>query len=346
MQTSDPYKILGVSENDTDETIKQAYRQLAKKYHPDANRDNPEAEARFKEITEAYEQINTSAKRDELRYRQNPFSQFTNDMFGHNTGFHDFFSSWFTSQARQNVQTIQKEIIYLSLLDVIYSKNVLRDIRVSKICSACNGTRGVQDTCPTCSGRGYINGNMICPKCGGSGFIITEKCKTCSGTGKTHSLETISIALPNGVLDGEVARYNFSPNVTNEFVFKVVPSKVFKRSGRLDIFISQPIRYEQLIAGAQIQVLTPFGYATLNIPPNTSITTSFKIKNKGVLGIGDFYVKFELDAPVNGYTEEDVALFKQISSKYEKSKKQIELEKIIEEENLVETISTKTTEGQ
>lgn len=346
MNTSDPYKILGVSENDTDETIKQAYRQLAKKYHPDANPNDKEAEAKFKEISEAYEQINTSTKRDELRYRQNPFSSFTGDAFGHNTGFHDFFSTWFKAHKPSgNVHTIQKEIIYLSLLDVIYSKTIFRDIKVSKICTTCHGTGGAQETCPLCCGVGHLYGNTICSKCGGMGFIVASKCTTCKGTGKVDTLEQISIALPNGVLDGEVARYNFSHNITNEFVFKVVPSKVFKRSGRMDIFISQPIRYEQLIAGAQIQVLTPFGYATLNIPPNTSITTSFKIKNKGVLGIGDFYVKFELDAPENGYTEDDIKIFKEISSKYDKSKKQIELENIIKEENLIETISIKTKKG-
>lgn len=359
MEKRDYYEVLNVSKDDGLDEIKKAYRSLAKKYHPDLNPDNDEAEQKFKEINEAYEVLSDPDKR--ARY----------DRFGHAgvegqtgnfTGFGDLFDDIFdifgggfsTSYSRRSGPRKGSDIRYnlnLEFKEAVFG--VEKEIQIRKVdeCNTCKGT-GVKpgsskSTCSECNGTGEIKytqntpfGQFIrvgtCDACGGTGEIIKDKCTTCNGNGKVNKSKKLKVKVPAGVNNGSIISIREEGNAGEKggpsgdlFIYITVKEHdIFKREGN-DIYCEIPITFTQATLGAEIEVPTLEENITYNIPEGTQTGTVFKLKNKGVpnvrgYGKGDFYFKVEVKIPKK-LTERQRELLEEFAKEsgetYEKGKK-------------------------
>lgn len=235
----DYYDVLGVAKGASDDEIKKAHRKLAKKYHPDLNRDNPEAAEKFKELNEAYEVLSDKDKR--ARYDQFGFAGVDpNYGAGQGGGFGgfgggfdmgdlgDIFGSFFgggfggsSSRSRRNApqrgETIQQRIM-LSFEEAAFGCEKEITINRTERCEECDGTGAEKgssvETCSNCHGSGVVTQTQrtplgmfqsqgACPNCRGTGKIIRKPCKKCSGTGKTRNSRTLKVKIPAGIDDGQ-----------------------------------------------------------------------------------------------------------------------------------------------
>ncbi len=316
---ADYYEILGVSKTSTQDEIKKAYRKLARRYHPDVNKDDPEAESKFKEINEAYEVLSDPDKRrnyDTFGTAKGPafgggFDDFSG--FGGFEGavgdiFDMFFGNWQNQGARTRSSTQRGSDLSLELT-VDFEEAVFgaeKEIEIGRLvsCQICGGS-GLEpgtspETCPTCRGAGEIRneqrtvfGTFIrtapCPKCQGTGRIITSPCKDCNGQGRKPVHEKINVEIPAGVDDGvtlklagkgEAGLRGGRPGDLYIMVY-VRPHPVFERRG-VDLFCQLPITFTQAALGAEVKVPTLEGFETIKVAPGTQTGTSFKLKGKGV----------------------------------------------------------------
>ena len=240
MANKDYYGVLGVNKSATDDEIKSAYRKLAKKYHPDLNKDNPDAAEKFKEVNEAYEVLSDKQKRSNYDQFGNP----DGNPFANGGGFGDYSSSggfggfsdfgsifenifggmgnFGTSSSRAKQKVAGDDIqLRLNLTFLEACNGCEKQINLSRIetCSYCKGT-GAKDgsgfsTCSTCNGSGQVRqventlfGQRVsittCPKCNGSGKEIKDKCPYCSGSGTTRQKRTITVTIPAGIDNEQV----------------------------------------------------------------------------------------------------------------------------------------------
>jgi molecular chaperone DnaJ len=331
VEKRDYYEVLNVSRDATEEELKKAYRTLAKKYHPDLNPGDEEAEQKFKELNEAYEVLSDPEKR--AKY----------DRFGHAgvegqtggfTGFSDIFDDifdifggGFSSQARRTGPRKGADIrhnLNLSFEEAVFG--VEKEIQIRKVdeCSVCSGS-GVEPgssktICPKCGGTGEVRyaqntafGQFVrvatCDECGGTGEIIKDKCTTCGGTGKVKNTKKIKVKVPAGVNTGSIISIRGEGDAGERggsagdlyIYINVREHDIFKREGN-DIYCDIPISFVQAALGAEIEVPTLEGPIKYDIPEGTQTGTVFKLKNKGVqnvrgYGKGDFYFKVEVEVP-------------------------------------------------
>lgn len=354
----DYYEILGVSKTASQDEIKKAYRTLAKKYHPDLNKE-PGAEEKFKEINEAYETLSDEQKR--AQYDQfgsagpqgfggaGGFSGFSSSGFG---GFEDIFNSFFggqrqrnTNQARQG-EDIEKQM-NISFEDAVYGATKKIRVSVDEICTACGGSGAYSKndihTCPDCHGTGYIlrrqqtifgmtQTQTVCPRCHGKGKEITRKCDVCGGTGHVRKTKDIDLKIPEGIQTGMSLRLegyggagvNGGPNGDLYITFNVLPHKTFKRTNN-DIYLEVPITFSQAALGDQIEVPTMWESEKIKIPAGTQSGQVFKIKGKGVknpkgLGRGDQFVTVKVVTPTN-LSKQEIELFKSLDQVEKQEKK-------------------------
>ncbi|HJF51440.1 MAG TPA: molecular chaperone DnaJ [Butyricicoccus pullicaecorum] len=234
----DYYEVLGVSKGASDDEIKKAHRKLAKKYHPDLNRDNPEAAEKFKELNEAYEVLSDKDKR--AKYDQFGFAgvdpNYGAGQGGFGGGFGgfdmgdlgDIFGSFFgggfggsSSRSRRNApqrgETLQQRIM-LSFEEAAFGCEKEITINRTESCDECGGTgaeKGTSvETCSNCHGSGVVMQTQrtplgmfqtqgACPNCRGTGKIIRKPCKKCGGTGKMRKSRTLKVKIPAGIDDGQ-----------------------------------------------------------------------------------------------------------------------------------------------
>ena len=354
----DYYEILGVSKTASQDEIKKAYRTLAKKYHPDLNKE-PGAEEKFKEINEAYETLSDEQKR--AQYDQfgsagpqgfggaGGFSGFSSGGFG---GFEDIFNSFFgeqrqrnTNQARQG-EDIEKQM-NISFEDAVYGATKKIRVSVDEICTACGGSGAYSKndihTCQDCHGTGYIlrrqqtifgmtQTQTVCPRCHGKGKEITRKCDVCGGTGHVRKTKDIDLKIPEGIQTGMSLRLegyggagvNGGPNGDLYITFNVLPHKTFKRTNN-DIYLEVPITFSQAALGDQIEVPTMWESEKIKIPAGTQSGQVFKIKGKGVknpkdLGRGDQFVTVKVVTPTN-LSKQEIELFKSLDQVEKQEKK-------------------------
>ncbi|VVC03842.1 Chaperone protein DnaJ [Candidatus Bilamarchaeum dharawalense] len=323
MAKKDYYEVLGVAKNASSDEIKKAYRKMAFEYHPDRNK-SPDAEARFKEISEAYAVLSDDKKRAQYdQYGHAGFDQmysqediFRNadfsdiqDMFG-SFGFGDpfgGFGSMFGGGRRRREHGANLETgIEISLEEA--AKGVKKDIDYSrsKACSRCSGSGSEpgssKKTCSVCQGKGQVQqtrrvGPMAfytvttCNKCRGEGSSVEKPCKDCGGSGKVGSAEHIKVNIPAGIHSGMSLRLDdlgeYGRDGPGDLFVKVYVKEHDKFERKEDdLFIEIPIGFSKAAIGGLVEVPTLFGKAELTIPAGTQSHTIFRLRNEGMPRLG------------------------------------------------------------
>ena len=313
----DYYEVLGVNKNATDEELKKAYRQLAKKYHPDANPDNPkEAEAKFKEVSEAYEVLSDKQKRtmyDQFGHNGpqgfgggNPgggYYSYSTSGFEGFGGFEDIFSSFFGGgrSQRQNPNRPTRGADLRYNMDITFEEAYLgveKEFVVTKYdeCTTCHGSKAKPGTNVEKERQNVtilmgmqMQTTKICPHCHGEGKIIKEPCPECKGKGKIRKQVKLKVKIPAGIADnqmvvlegqGEPGTHG-GPKGDLYVVVRVKKHSIFTREGD-HVLCDIPITFTQATLGAEIEVPMVDGKTEkYRIPEGTQTGTKFTIRGKG-----------------------------------------------------------------
>jgi molecular chaperone DnaJ len=312
----DYYEVLGVSRSATEDELKKAYRKLAKKYHPDLNPDNHEAEARFKEANEAYAVLSDSEKR--RTYDQYGHAGADGQGFGGFNGagfdidledlFGSFFGGGFGGRTRRKSGPRRgANLKYRMTLDFMEAAfGVDRDITINKedICGTCQG-KGTRDgsepdQCPTCKGSGEVHqhqqtlfgtvmSSRACPDCGGTGKKITNPCTACGGRGRKQTSKRLSVKIPAGINEGEMltVRGEGEPGTLGGppgdlyIEIRIRPHPVFQRDGN-NTYCEIPITFPQAALGCELEVPTIDGPQIFHLKEGTQPNETFTIRGKGI----------------------------------------------------------------
>jgi molecular chaperone DnaJ len=319
----DYYKTLGVGKNASEDEIKKAYRKLARKYHPDRNPENKQAEERFKEISQAHDVLGDPEKRKQYDRGTGPFSfataggGFDPGAFGGSVS--DILSNLFGSagaaggraggagtRARAQAprgRDLETEVS-LTFQQAVDGAQVPLSVPTSQPCPTCHGTGAKPGTspkvCPVCNGRGVesqsqgiFSISQPCSNCGGSGTVIEEPCATCGGTGAQRSIKRLRVNIPAGVRDGSRIRLagkgEVGPRGTDPgdlyVITRVSDSSIFKRSGD-NIEVEVPLSIPEAIRGAVIEVPTLHGTKRLRVPRGTKHGTVQRLRGEGPPRLG------------------------------------------------------------
>ncbi|MBR9676610.1 molecular chaperone DnaJ [Candidatus Woesearchaeota archaeon] len=316
--TKDYYKVLGVDKNATKEEIKKAYKKLAKKYHPDLNKETPDSETKFKEVNEAAAVLGDEKKRQQ--YDQfgsegpsfggagSDFSGFDFSNFGGGFDFGDIFDSLFggggaRSRGPRKGSDLQTEIV-IELEDAAFGIDKTVSLRKFDVCEHCKGSGAEKpsdvEVCPTCQGTGVeqraqrtpfgmFAQTLTCSTCKGVGQTIKHKCHECHGQGRVKTSKKITVDIPAGINDGMSLRVSGEGQASDSrgpsgdlyVVVHVAEHKHFVRDGD-DIYLDHPISISQASLGTEIEVPTLEGSAKLAIPAGTQTHTLFRLKNHGI----------------------------------------------------------------
>lgn len=319
-QKKDLYQILGVSRSAGEEEIKRAYRQLARKYHPDVNK-SPEANEHFKEINQAYEVLKDPQKRAQYeRFGQvgGPgfefggfdFSDFMRDFdvdeFG---GFGDIFDIFFgpsresRKTGKRRGEDLQQEV-FLTLEEVATGLEKEIEVVHFEFCPDCAGTGARAGskpiTCSACGGQGRVKKShatflgsftqiVTCPECAGEGKKIKEICPTCRAEGRIRKKQKITLNIPGGIEDGTRLRVVGAGNSGQRggtagdlyVLVRVGPHKIFNRVGA-NIFSKIKISFLQAILGTELEVPVLGGHQVIDIPAGTQPETEIRLEGKGL----------------------------------------------------------------
>lgn len=343
------YEILGVEQTATEADIKSAYRKLAKKYHPDLNKDNPDAAERFREVNEANEVLSNPQSR--AQYDMRLKGGFTGGFNGAAGGFDasdifgDIFSQFFGDrgmggQQRKTVnkgENVVKEI-KISFLDAVLGATHIVTYHCNQVCPDCKGTGAkggtAYETCSHCSGSGQVRmvqnsifGQTVriatCPKCNGTGKKVIEKCPTCHGKTVVRKEVKLPINIPAGVdndnymthTGGGHAPIGGGVNGDLIIVFKVEKHALFKREN-LDLHIQVPIDLQLAITGGKVGVplVDGQGQIMLDIPAGVQSGKKFLLRGRGIKTQerhGDLIVEILVEIP-HKLTAKQLSLLKEL----------------------------------
>jgi len=317
----DYYEVLGVAKGASDDEIKKAYRKLAKQYHPDLNPGDTAAEAKFKEVNEAYEVLSDKDKR--AKY----------DQFGHagvdpNFGaggfgggfdmgdldlgdlFGSFFGGGFGGGSRRANPNAPKKgaslraNLTLDFLEAVFGCEKEINLTRSESCDSCHGTGcepgTTPEVCPDCGGSGTVrtqqrtpfgvmSSTVSCPRCHGSGKIIHQPCKACRGEGQVRKTRKVSVSIPAGIDDGQAVSLrgqgnsgiNGGPAGDLLISVSIRPHAKFQREGT-SIYLDQPVSFAQATLGCELEIDTVDGKVKWNLPAGTQPDTTFRLRGKGV----------------------------------------------------------------
>ncbi len=320
-QKRDYYEVLGVDKNADDATIKKAYRQLAKKYHPDMNPGDKEAEVKFKEASEAYAVLSDPDKR--RQYDQFGHAAFEGgaggaggyggfDFNGADMGdiFGDIFGDLFGGgrSRRANNGPMQganlRTQVRVTFEEAVFGCDKEIELTLKDECSSCHGTGAKPGTspvtCPKCGGKGqvvYTQQSMFgmvqnvrpCPDCNGTGKIIKEKCPDCYGTGYIASKKKISVTVPAGIDNGQSIRIRGKgePGVNGgprgDLLVEVIVARhpIFQRQD-MNIYSTAPISFATAALGGTVRIKTVDGEVEYDVKAGTQTDTRVRLKGKGV----------------------------------------------------------------
>lgn len=314
----DYYEVLGVSKTASADEIKKAYRTLAKKYHPDMNPGDKTAEAKFKEVNEAYAVLSDQEKRDKYdRYGHAAFDPSAGGgsgfggFGGEGFDFGDIFSSFFGgggSSRRANAPVDGDDLltrVTVTLEESVFGCKKEVSFQREEACSECSGTGAAKgtkaETCPTCHGTGrvtvqqqtmlgYMQTQRACSNCHGTGKIIKTPCSKCNGKGSVRVVKKLDVQIPAGISSqqkiilrgqGSAGKNGGAPGDLIIEV-RVKEHSLFTREGN-NIYCEIPISFAQAALGAEIDIPTLDGKTEkYNIPEGTQSGTSFTIRGKGV----------------------------------------------------------------
>ena len=320
-QKRDYYEVLGVDKGADDATIKKAYRQLAKKYHPDMNPGDKEAEKKFKEASEAYAVLSDPDKR--RQYDQFGHSAFEgggagggfggfdfsgadfSDIFGDIFG--DFFGGGSRGGSRNNGPMKGANLrtsVRISFEQAVFGVEKELDLNLKDTCKTCNGSGAKPgtspETCRKCGGRGQvvtqhstpfgtIRNSQVCPDCGGTGKTIKEKCPDCHGSGYISSRKKIQVSIPAGIDNGQSVRIRDKgePGVNGgprgDLLVEVVVDRhpIFQRQ-EMNIFSTVPVSFAVAALGGEILIDTVDGKVVYDVKAGTQTDTRIRLRGKGV----------------------------------------------------------------
>jgi molecular chaperone DnaJ len=327
----DYYEVLGVARAATDQEIKSAYRKLALQFHPDRNPNNPDAEEKFKECSEAYAVLADGDKRAAYdRYghaglggvgAQGFDANDLGDIFGDFFGLGEIFGGGGTrKRSRTQRGADLREDINLEFEEAVFGTETKVTVRRHESCEDCRSSGAAAGktpvTCRSCSGRGQVRYQQgffsiarTCPTCQGTGSVITDPCPKCKGEGRLLRQRTVDAKIPAGVEDGTRIRFSGfgegglhgGPPGDLYVVLHVKEHPFFEREAN-DLHCVIPVSYTQAALGAEISVPTLEGEHVLKVPDGTQSGTTLRIRGKGVPilnghGKGDLFVEVRVQTP-------------------------------------------------
>lgn len=332
----DLYVVLGVRHGATEAEIKRAYRRLARRFHPDINPGDRAAEARFRQIVEAYETLMDPQRR--LQYdasgtagvaaERKPTSGFEGFDFSargvdYSATFGDLFAEVLTERGTKRASPERgadlHQAIDLSFEEAFGGARRAVTVTRRETCRTCAGTgrtRTSAGPCPVCHGNGAVRsvrGHMVfsrsCQACGGTGQQRPRPCEPCGGTGQHTRSETVQVRIPAGIADGERVRVAGKGNAGDQggppgdlyITVHVASHALFRREGD-DLHLLVPIAIHEAALGARIEIPTPEGTARLRVPPGTQSGQRFRLRERGAASTrngrrGDLIVEARLMLP-------------------------------------------------
>ena len=350
----DYYEVLGLEKGATDEEIKKAYKKLARKYHPDLNPGDKTAEEKFKELGEAYEVLSDPQKKaryDQFGFAGVDPNYGAGGGYGGGMDFDfgdlgdifgSFFGGGFGGATRANPNAPQRGESLRTSVNITFEEACFgceKEVIIERVeqCDACRGSGcepgTTAEVCQECGGRGmvqrrqqtplgFMSTSSPCPKCGGKGRIIHKPCKACGGRGAVRKRKTLKVTIPAGIDNGQTislrgqgnAGKNGGPSGDLLIVVAVRQHDIFRREGT-SILCEAPITFTQAALGAELEIPTIDGKVKYNIPEGTQSGTTFRLKGKGVPGMGgrargDQYVTVYIETPRNLNKEQKAALRK------------------------------------
>jgi molecular chaperone DnaJ len=350
----DYYEVLGVSRDATNEEIKKAFRRLAFEYHPDRNREDG-AEAKFKEVNEAYEILSDVDKRaayDRFGHSgtEGFFSRgFDGFDFG---GFGDIFEAFFGGTSTTTRQAPRQGGDLRYKVSISFEEAALgceKEIEITRVetCATCRGTRsrpGSQPArCPNCDGSGQIRrvqrslfgqfiNTTVCNQCHGEGRLVTDPCPDCKGSGTQKQKRRIPVNIPAGVDDGNGIRLSGEGDAGSRggpagnlyVVLSVTQHEFFEREGD-DVLYELPVNFAEAALGTEVDVPTLYGPARLKVPAGSQSGRIFRLKDKGIShlhghGRGDQLVQLRVVTP-ESLNKEQRKLFEELAKNLEGIKK-------------------------
>lgn len=317
-QKRDYYEVLGIDRNADEAAIKKAYRALAKKYHPDMNPGDAEAEKKFKEASEAYAILSDPEKRQQYdQYGHAAFEQgggaggfdFSGADFGDIFGdiFGDFFGGGRSRGGRSNGPMKGANVrasVRITFEEAVFGVEKELEVTLKDECTHCHGTGAKPgtspETCPKCGGKGQVvftsqsffgtvRNVQTCPDCNGSGKIIKEKCPDCHGTGYIASRKKIRVTIPAGIDNGQSVRIRDKgePGVNGgprgDLLVEVVVSRhpILQRQD-VNIYSTVPVSFAIAALGGEVVIDTVDGKVVYEVKPGTQTDTKVRLKGKGV----------------------------------------------------------------
>ena len=316
----DYYEVLGIDKGADEATIKKAYRQLAKKYHPDMNPGNAEAEKKFKEASEAYAVLSDSEKR--AQYDQFGHAAFEQggagggfggfDFNGGDMGdiFGDIFGDLFGGGRSRRASNGPmkganlRASVRVTFEEAVFGCEKQLELNLKDECTTCHGSGAKPGTSSKkkkkCGGKGQVvftqqslfgmvRNVQTCPECEGSGKVVKDKCTTCHGSGYTTSRKKIAVSIPGGIDDGQSIRIrdkgepgtNGGPRGDLLVEINVMRHPIFQRQD-MNIFSTAPISFAQAALGGEVRISTVDGDILYDVKPGTQTDTKVRLKGKGV----------------------------------------------------------------
>jgi molecular chaperone DnaJ len=331
MSKKDYYDVLGVQKNASEQEIKKAFRNLAKKYHPDKNPNDKEAEEKFKEVNDAYETLSNGEKRSQY----DRFGHQKPNMGGRRGGFNPF-----ANMRRQEMVGEHMSLLVKLTLEEIYT-GIQKTFKYKRndSCGTCHGKGGTNAVnCGTCDGEGYIMhvfnspmgqiSNIVqCTACNATGLIYETPCNTCNSRGVVEKEEVVEIDIPHGVLDNmtfvmEGKGHGVKGGKCGDLHIKIMelPHKVFSRTSAGDLKMDLKLSYSQLVLGDKVELeMIDGSKIRFDIPEYSNVGNNLRISNKGVKIFGqddrgDLTITLGIDIP-KSIDEETRELIEKLKNK-------------------------------